>query len=144
MVDFMVRQGDILLLEMAPRPGGDCLPALLRHCLGLDIIRLALDFAQGRPIRLPPPAGRDPCLGLRIHARRDGVLRKIDIGPLPRDPRLLEVQVTREPGHVIQMPPEDYDSWIMGYIIARPFTHMPVEAQCHELVEQLVMDIGEN
>lgn len=142
MVDFMVRDTDIFLLEMAPRPGGDCLPALLRHGLGLDIILMALDFAQQRPIRLPSEAEPCPCLGLRIHARQGGVLRKIDTGPLPRDPRLLEIQVTREPGHVIQMPPEDYDSWIMGYIIARPFTHTAFEAQCHDLVGQLVMDIG--
>ncbi len=144
MVDFIVRQGDIFLLEMAPRPGGDCLPALLRHGLGLDIIGLALDFAQKRPIHLPPAADPRPCLGLRIHARKDGVLRKIGIGPLPRDERLLEVQVTREPGHVIHMPPEDYDSWIMGYIIARPFAHMALEAQCRDLAGQLVMDIGES
>ena len=144
MVDFIVRQGEIFLLEMSPRPGGDCLPALLRHALGLDIIRLALDFAQERPTRLPPAADPRPCLGLRINARQNGVLKKIDLGPLTRDPRLLEVLITREPGHVIQMPPEDYDSWILGHIIARPATHTTLEAQCHDLVERPVMDIGED
>ena len=30
MLDFFVHDGRVVLLEMAPRPGGDCLPSLLR------------------------------------------------------------------------------------------------------------------
>ncbi|MBF0303158.1 MAG: ATP-grasp domain-containing protein, partial [Desulfamplus sp.] len=35
----------IALLEMAPRPGGDCLPWLIQRSMNIDILKLTLDFA---------------------------------------------------------------------------------------------------
>ncbi len=44
MADFILRDGRILFLEMTPRPGGDCLPYLLRRSWGLDILGLSHRF----------------------------------------------------------------------------------------------------
>ncbi|MEE4264714.1 MAG: ATP-grasp domain-containing protein, partial [Desulfobacteraceae bacterium] len=63
MLDFMVCKNRIVLLELSPRPGGDCLPYLLRRCWNLDMITLYLDFCQQRPWRLQKPANLNPCLG---------------------------------------------------------------------------------
>ncbi|MBI9091692.1 MAG: hypothetical protein JEZ12_20985 [Desulfobacterium sp.] len=46
MVDFIIRNHQPVLIEMPPRPGGDCLPFLLLEAVDLDIIRLALDFYE--------------------------------------------------------------------------------------------------
>jgi len=138
MADFIVREGGCpVLLEVAPRPGGDCLPHLLRHAAGIDMLKLTLDFAEGRSIM--PPAGEDwtPMVGLRIHARREGVVRSVDVEQVRNDPRVREVRIIRQAGHNVVLPPEDYGSWLLGHVIFRPTPGLDVEAQCHELLADI-------
>ncbi len=141
MLDFFVRDGEIVLIEMAPRPGGDCLPFLLRCCWDLDILKLNLDFAQQRPVRPPEPVNPPRCVGLRLHARHGGVLKKIDTHRLEKDPRVREVYLTRRPNHVIAMPPQDYDSWLLGHVIFSPFNGIDLVRQCDELVDQITVEV---
>jgi len=121
MLDFMVREGEMVLLEMAPRPGGDCLPPLLRRARGLDILKLSLDFAgQGEIVPADPfDSDFSGYMGIRIIARQGGTLAAIDTDGLQADPRVLEIGLSKKPGHRITLPPEDYDSWILGHIVAR-------------------------
>lgn len=140
MLDFIVHQGRIILLELAPRPGGDCLPFLLRRCWNLDVLKLFLDFSQGRSLHLPQKSDVRPCIGLRLHARRGGILRKIDANQIRQDRRVTEVHLTRGPGHRIKMPPEDYDAWLLGHVIFEPDEQSQPQAQCRELLEKLVVE----
>jgi hypothetical protein len=135
MLDFMVRNREMVLLELAPRPGGDCLPYLLRKAYGLDILSLSLDFAgQGQTRWAVPLHGAAPeFIGIRIIGREGGILREIDIKAVENDPRVLEIGLSREPGHRVVMPPEDYDSWILGYVIARLEPHRTPLDQLIEL-----------
>jgi biotin carboxylase len=141
MLDFIVHEGQIHLLELAPRPGGDCLPFLLRHCLDLDILKLFLDFSRGRSFHLNKRPAPFPCIGLRLHAGIGGTLKKIDAEELKQDTRVAEVNLKRRPGHRIQMPPADYDSWILGHVIFHPDGHSAPQVQCRELLEKLKVDI---
>ena len=142
MLDFMVHRNRIVLLELAPRPGGDCLPYLLRRCRKLDILTLFLDFCQQRTLTFPKPTDSSPCLGLRLHARQGGVLKNIDASQLQSDSRVREVHLTRQPGHVIKLPPADYDSWLLGHIIFEPYVDTDPEEQCRALVEKLIVEVG--
>jgi len=134
MLDFFLRGEEILPLELAPRPGGDCLPPLLRRARGEDPLLWALDCARGRPVRPEGEPGGGTAgfpglgaggggggafLGLRLLARRAGRLRRVDGAALERDPRVLEVRWIRGPGHRIDLPPEDVDSWVLGWAVAR-------------------------
>ena len=141
MLDFMVCKNQIVLLELSPRPGGDCLPSLLRRCMNLDMITLYLDFCQQRPRRLQEPSDPHPCLGLRLHAGRGGSLKKIDTRQLQHDSRVREIHLTRQPGHQIKMPPDDYDSWLLGHIIFDLDVDTVPEAQCQALLEKLVVEV---
>jgi len=141
MLDFMVCKNQIVLLELSPRPGGDCLPSLLRRCRDLDMITLYLDFCQQRPWRLQEPSDPHPCLGLRLHAGCGGNLKKIDTRQLQHDSRVREIHLTRQPGHQITMPPDDYDSWLLGHIIFDPDVDTLPEAQCQALLEKLVVEV---
>jgi len=141
MLDFMVCKNQIVLLELSPRPGGDCLPSLLRRCWNLDMITLYLDFCQQRPWRLQKPANLNPCLGLRLHAGRSGSLKKVDTRQLQHDRRVREIHLTRQPGHQIKMPPDDYDSWVLGHIIFDLDVDTAPEAQCRALLEKLVVEV---
>jgi biotin carboxylase len=137
MVDFVIKDGRIFLLEMTPRPGGDCLPALLLEATGLDMLLLALDFAQQRGLKRVNPVEIGGALGLRLHAERGGVVRRIDGDALRRDPRVSRLELIREPGHQVRMPPEDYDSWLLGHAIVRPAPNVPLARQCEEIHRKL-------
>lgn len=142
MLDFIVNQDRIVLLELAPRPGGDCLPFLLRRCWDLDVLKLLLDFSRGRALRLNHKPDSDSCIGLRLHAGIGGILKKVDAVRLQQDKRVAEVYLKHGPGHRITMPPEDYDTWILGHVIFRPDGHSELQAQCRELLEKLVVEIA--
>ena len=144
MLDFKVHQGRIFLLELAPRPGGDCLPYLLRCCWGLDMLGLYLDFCEQRPVDFTPPADARPCLGLRLHARQAGILKKIEARRLAQDPRVREIHLTRKHGDRVLMPPDDYDSWLLGHVIFEPHAGVELAAQCRVLGEKLVVEMEEN
>lgn len=142
MLDFIIHKDQIVLLELAPRPGGDCLPFLLRRCWDLDILKLFLDFSRGRPLRLNKKTDSGLCIGLRFHAGQGGTLKKVDVGQLQRDKRVTEVYLKHRQGHRITMPPEDYDSWILGHVIFHPDGHSEPHVQCRELLEKLMVEIS--
>ncbi len=133
MADFMICDGEISFLEISPRPGGDCLPYLLHLACGIDVLRLALDFAEKRPVEIPALKENLHYAGLRLHARGSGRIAKIDAGQLRRDPRVMTINLIREVGHQVVPPPEDYDSWYLGHALFAPDTDMDLEEQCFAL-----------
>ena len=141
MIDFIVRDGIPVLLELAPRPGGDCLPQLLRAARGVDVLLEELRFARGFPVRGEWREGGPFFLGLRLIARTGGVLRGISTDLLQRDRRVLEIGGLREPGHRIVLPPEDYDSRILGWAVARLDDGDP-EEQAAELASLWSAEVG--
>lgn len=141
MVDFMVHKGEIVLLEIAPRPGGDCLPALIRSALQLDILALTLDAAQRRPLHIGPFRPSQPIVGLRIHARKGGIFRGINWGALEKNPRIKEINIVRHVGDIIRMPPEDYESFLLGNIIFIPENKMDLRNECRRLLDSLAVEI---
>ena len=135
MADFMVCEGNPVFLEMAPRPGGDCLPFLLRKAWGVDMLKLNIDFAGGEKLHWTP--GSRIYAGLRIHAEREGILKKIDTTALEKDTRILEIHLTRQPGHTVRLPPIDYDAWLLGHIIIMPDESGDIQNQCNEIFEKI-------
>jgi glutathione synthase/RimK-type ligase-like ATP-grasp enzyme len=141
MLDFFLADGRVVLLEMAPRPGGDCLPPLMRCCCQLDVLQLMLDFACRKPLDWKPAALHPPMVGLRLHAPTEGILVGIDDRELRRDPRVREIHLTHQPGHIIKRPPEDYDAWLLGHVLFTPDPHRDVPSQCRELCGRLRIEV---
>ena len=141
MADFILRDGRILFLEMTPRPGGDCLPYLLRRSWGLDILGLTIDFAADRPVSLPDTSGMESHIGLRLHAEKEGILKQLKAGNLLNDPRVLEVHFPRRPGHEVILPPADYDSWLLGHIIFSPAGDADPESECDTLCKKITIEM---
>ena len=141
MLDFFIHDGQVVLLEMAPRPGGDCLPPLLRRCCQLDVLQLVLDFACQKPLDRKPTASHPPMVGLRLHAPAEGTLAGIDDRELRRDPRVREIHLTRRPGHIIKRPPADYDAWLLGHVLFVPDPRRDVAVQCRELCGRLRIEV---
>lgn len=142
MLDFIVRDNKLVLLELAPRPGGDCLPFLLRQAKGLDILTMALDFAQQNPIQVYPDNNHEPYVGVRLHARHGGILRETNTQSLRKDQRVREIHLIRSQGHLIKMPPEEYDSWVLGHVIFKPFHDVDLQKQSEDIIKQIDIVIG--
>jgi biotin carboxylase len=141
MLDFIVNLGRMMLLELAPRPGGDCLPFLLRRAYRLDMLRLQIDFARRTPLRLAIPTRTRPWVGLRLHARREGVIKCIHTEALEGDPRIREVHLQRRPGHKVTLPPEDYDTWLLGHVVFTPDRRAAIEKQCRDLADTVRVEL---
>ena len=140
MVDFLVSGDEIVLLEMTPRPGGDCIPHLLRRSGRLDILSLAVDFAGRQNLALPAEPLNGRYVGLRLHARKPGQIMKFNTDRLREDSRIREIQLIRTEGHQVSMPPADYESWYLGYVIFQPADGVAVERQCSEISRELVLE----
>ncbi|MEW5914024.1 MAG: ATP-grasp domain-containing protein [Thermodesulfobacteriota bacterium] len=141
MADLMVAGGAAYLIELTPRPGGDCLPPLIQHSSGLDMLGLTLDFALGQPIALPAPEEWRPMVGLRLFARQEGVVRCIDLSRLQQDPRVRECTLRQPPGSRVLLPPRDYDSRLLGQVIFAPRPDVAIPDQCQELAQMLTVEM---
>jgi hypothetical protein len=141
MVDFIVREGKAYLLEMTPRPGGDCLPSLIMHSGGIDMLTLTLDFAEGLKVTIRPPDEWRRLVGLKLFASRCGVVSRIDPARLLADPRVLEVSLRRGIGHWVALPPEDYDSWWLGHVVFEPCSWDQVAEECNDLSDKFILSL---
>jgi len=141
MVDLMITGSEIVFLELTPRIGGDCLPPLVRQCCGLDTIGLALDFAENRAWSVPASEQWQRLVGLRLLAAHKGVVSRFKTTGLSDDGRVREVYVKRSPGHRIELPPRDYDSWVLGHVIFAPRPNLGIEEQCEALRQKFVVEL---
>lgn len=138
-VDIVVRDGEMVMLELAPRPAGDCLPALIRASSGLDVLGLALDFAAGGSPPIPDAGER--LVALRLLATVAGTITRLDAAALRADPRVRELHLERRAGDGVLLPPESYDRRLLGHAIFAPRTGASIESQCDELAGRLVVEI---
>ena len=141
MVDFILKEDQPVLIELTPRPGGDCLPFMLREAGHFDILEAALDFAAKKPVVLVDRHQFSSCIGFRLHAPRAGILKGIDTDQLAFDPRIKKIHIIRKPGHGITLPPEDYDSWYLGHLIICPGKDNCPETECVLISNRISIEI---
>ncbi|MEW5796239.1 MAG: ATP-grasp domain-containing protein [Candidatus Zixiibacteriota bacterium] len=142
MVDFIMHNKRPCFLELTPRPGGDCLPPLIMRSCGLDMLGVALDFAESRPVSAPPEAEWTRLVGARMFARQEGMISRLDTGAVQAHPAVVECWLKRSPGHVVTLPPEDYESWLLGHVIFKPSSlhyHL-LERESEAIVSRLAVD----
>jgi len=142
MVDFMLRGDEIIFLELTPRIGGDCIPPLVRQSSGLDTIALALDFGEGKKWKLPGNWVNH--VGIRIFAGQNGIFSHINSDELLKDPRVKEVYIKYRSGHEVILPPDDYDSWILGHVIIEPDSSDNDLNQISQIRKKIVVYMEDN
>ena len=136
MLDFIVDDGRAMLIEIAPRPGGDCLPPLLLRSAGLDMLGLALDFAEGKSMAADEPTFR-PLAGVRFFARNGGAIRRIEDDGVCADPRVIKCRLKARPGCRVVLPPLNYDSRVLGYAVFEPSNPDNIESECADIDAKL-------
>ena len=142
MADFIVRDNQPVFLEVTPRCGGDCLPSLLKTACDFDVLGLAIRFAR-ETVDTAVVRVNEPTVALRLFADRAGTLELTDTDAILNDRRVLSVDLTRRLGDQVQLPPLDYESWILGHVIYRPEPGRRVSEQNDELRSLLKMRIAE-
>lgn len=143
MADFIVNKKKIFLIEITPRPGGDCIPHLLKKVWNMDMLALNINFARIKEPLFPIlNNSTHTYLGFRIFAKQEGVLKSVGFDTLKDDKRVVDVYLKYHPGHIIKMPPEDYDSRILGHVIVRLDTTENVAQPCRE-IENLIKVVVE-
>ncbi len=142
MLDFIVRNGRPYFIEISPRPGGDCLPPLIEKSCGLDMIGVAIDYAEGRWIRIPPMEHWEHLVGVRFHAEKPGRLQAIRPQLNGVEDRIRSMVWLRQPGDQIKLPPEDYTSWLLGYAVFKPENARPIADQVRRLIRRVHVDIA--
>jgi hypothetical protein len=141
MLDFVVQDNRAFMIELAPRPGGDCLPPLLLNSCGTDILGCTLDFAEGHPFISSTSLQWRPLVGVRLFATYNGEIERIDSSALLKDHRVVESHLKRGPGHRIVLPPEDYESRLLGYVIFEPTGPESIENECIEIASKLKLEM---
>ena len=142
MVDFIMKGNTPVLIEMTPRPGGDCLPFLLREAGNLDMLGLTIDAAAGTPWKHEKLVPYTPLVAYRIHARKGGVLKRINTDALAEDKRVKKIHLIHAAGHMVTMPPMDYDSWLLGHMILEPDRTTYLETECLLLSKRIDIEMG--
>ena len=141
MLDFIVRDNRALMIELTPRPGGDCLPPLLLNSCGTDILGCTLDFAEGRPFISGTSLQWRPLVGVRLFATHNGEIERIDSSALLEDRRVVEYHLKRGPGHRVVLPPEDYESRLLGHVIFEPSDSDSIENECVEIASEIKIEM---
>ena len=122
MADFIVQDGAPHFLDMTPRPGGDCLPHLLKAFFGFDMLKFAFEFSRAASGPTTSPYGaiqENSYAGVRIFAEKAGSLKKIQTESVTEVFPVVDYYWKYSEGHRVAMPPEDYDSWILGHMAVR-------------------------
>jgi biotin carboxylase len=77
--DGMVAGGEVYLLDIGLRNGGNFLPELIELSTGFDLTAAAIHSALGVPFSTPAALEERPALSYVLGARKAGVLRSIEI-----------------------------------------------------------------
>lgn len=136
MADFIIRNDQIVFLELSPRPGGDCLPDLLRQSADMDILQTTINFSLHGRTEIDPKPWK-PVAALRLHADCAGTLRAVDTHSLRLDSRVKDIKIHKKRGDKITLPPNDYNSWLIGHVIFEPRAGESLPLQIEQLRQKI-------
>ncbi|MDA0748105.1 MAG: ATP-grasp domain-containing protein [bacterium] len=119
MVDAILHKDTLYLLEMALRPGGDCLPDLCIHTTGYDPVHTACRVALGlspEPVDLSQP---NSVAALHLMTEQSGAVHTINFTRLQAHPQVLQFEPYRSPGDHIRCWEGSYDDRILASCLVR-------------------------
>jgi diaminopimelate decarboxylase len=117
MVDFIETEKGLMLLEMSPRAGGDCIPPLIQKSCGVSTVNIAVEIAAGRvakPQTLPVKQSYAAC---RLFAPRDGVLVSENSARIKKELPDSEVIMYRKSGDTLRLDASDYTEGLAGCVL---------------------------
>lgn len=143
MVDYIVRSGIPMLIEMTPRPGGDSIPDLVRVGAGPNVLDIYLDFVCGKFEPFPKEASLAPesFASINLFAPKEGRIFHLDGSRITSLPHVKGLFFKKNVGDRIVLPPKDYDNRLLGYCIVALERQPDILSECHKLEELLAVAI---
>lgn len=68
-------RGDVFLMEIGPRNGGNCIPEVIYNYTGVNLPALAVEASLGHPFSLSPRDNSHFYAYYALHSRKDGIYR---------------------------------------------------------------------
>lgn len=94
--------GDVYVIEIGPRNGGDYIPLIQQHLTGFDFVERVLDAALGVGAGTPiPPARQGIGACYTLHSERDGRYAGLMVGDAVRD-RLVLLEMFVSAGDTVR------------------------------------------
>lgn len=119
MVDAIWMRNKLYLLEMALRPGGDCLPDLCIQSTGYDPIRTASEVALGKMPEWPNIKRPKPVAALHLITNQSGRIQSINFDRLKQHPVVLQVEPYHLAGDELRSWEGSYDDSILASCIVQ-------------------------
>lgn len=111
------RNGEVYLMEIGPRNGGNLIPEVIRYCTGVDLIAYTIESALGRDcsgLKHTTPMG---CFSSYIiHSEGEGIFEELLIENLLQD-KIVEMNLHVEPGRKVH--PFNGSQFGLGSMILR-------------------------
>lgn len=144
MVDYILRDGWPVILEVTPRPGGDSIPALIKTATGRDVLKTYLDFASGKLPCLHENSSLAPesYASINLFARKEGRVVAIDGSGITSLPGVKKLVFKKRLGDRIILPPEDYDNRFLGYCIVALEPSADIAAEARRLESLMRVSIN--
>ena len=141
MADLIMTQEGPCLLEMAGRPGGDCLPDLCLYALGYDPICAAARVALGHPPEYGPRDTR-ALAALHLMSERNGTVRAVDYRRLLAHPRVVRlIEVYHGPGEELRVRSGAYDDRIVASCLVECDDPEELPALCDTLSSLIDLEL---
>jgi biotin carboxylase len=92
------QQGEIYIIEMGPRNGGNMIPDLLKEATGNDMIAASIQLAMGNEFGFENSPVEDKCIATHVlHARKQGVFKQVNYNEVIKSKLYKEV-LYKSPG----------------------------------------------
>lgn len=94
--------GNIYLMEIAPRSGGNYIPQIVHRMTGVDMVESAVRGAMGEPITLSNETGTHSFCGYyALHTNTAGILKKLELTEI-EGLQILENHILVQPGDPVR------------------------------------------
>ncbi|MFH9439234.1 ATP-grasp domain-containing protein [Streptomyces rochei] len=132
-VEVMLTASGPRIVEVNGRLGGDLLPLLVQHALGIDLAQVAAALATGMPPQLEPTAGGAAAIRF-AYPETSGVLERIAFPPgLHALPFVERAVISQEAGTRVSAPPHATLSDRLAHWVVTGES----EATCRELLDEV-------
>lgn len=109
-VEFRLRNGrEPVLLEAAARMGGGPIYRSVQLSTDIDLVDAVLHLAYGEDPDVAPPMAATPVGFWNIFPDEAGTLTEVEgVDAATRDPRVHEIEIYKQPGDFLQVPPRTF------------------------------------
>jgi biotin carboxylase len=120
MVDFIISKNSVVIIELAPRPGGDSIPDLLEAATGRDLLQEHLKIMADRFDKsMMASVPGQPHASINLFMPGSGLITHLDASEIIAQPQVRSVLLKKKVGDRVTLPPDDYDNRLVGNCIVR-------------------------